>query len=94
MYVNKEKFKYNYFGPVCCFLGLPIRIKNKYFCSQFVAEILSENNIVKLKKSAALYHPRDLAKLEELTLVYEGKLSELNAENNDLAQTIVIGAEA
>lgn len=90
MYLNKEKFKYNYFGPICCFFGMPIRLNNKYFCSQFVAELLSESRVVKLQKPASLYHPRDLAKLPELELIYKGKLSDLKVSHEESAVEIMI----
>jgi inositol transport system substrate-binding protein len=90
MYLNKEKYRYNYFGPICCFLGLPVRVKNKYFCSQFVAEMLGKHNIVRLAKPAALYHPRDIADMDELELVYEGKLSDLESMNEPVARQLAI----
>ena len=77
MYLNKQRYKYSYMGPIFCFFGLPIRIKNRYFCSQFVAELLAKNHIVRLRKPASLYHPRDIAKMPELELIFEGKLSDL-----------------
>ena len=80
----------HYLGPVFCFFGLPIRVKNKYFCSQFVAELLSRYRIAKLKKPASLYHPRDIAELSELTPIFEGKLSELSADPEKCAPQILL----
>lgn len=77
MYAEKEKYCYNYLGPFACFFGIPVKLKNYYFCSQFVAELLGRHRAVQLKKPASLYHPRDIAKLEGLELVYTGKLSDL-----------------
>lgn len=90
MYLNKERYKYNYLGPIFCFFGLPIRVKNKYFCSQFVAELLARHRIVRLKKPASLYHPRDLAKLPELELIFEGRLSDLKVCPEKPAVTVKI----
>lgn len=80
MYLNKSRYKYNYLGPIFCFFGLPIRLKNKYFCSQFVAETLARFHVVKLKKPASLYQPRDIADLEGLELIFKGKLSDLRPD--------------
>ncbi len=90
MYLNKKRYGYHYLGPVFCFFGLPIRVKNKYFCSQFVAELLSRYRIAKLKKPASLYHPRDIAELSELTPIFEGKLSELSADPEKCAPQILL----
>ena len=76
MYLNKKHYGYHYLGPVFCFFGLPIRVKNKYFCSQFVAELL--------------YHPRDIAELSELTPIFEGRLSELSADPEKCAPQILL----
>lgn len=77
MYAQKDKFGYNYFGPFCCFFGIPVKIRNRYFCSQFVADLLERHHAVRLKKPSSLYHPRDIEKLDGLHLIYKGKLSEL-----------------
>ena len=77
MYAEKDKFGYNYLGPFCCFFGIPMKIRDHYFCSQFVADILERHHAVQLTKPASLYHPRDIEKLDGLHLIYKGKLSEL-----------------
>lgn len=81
MYLNKEKYGYNYIGPICCFFGIPFKRKNHYFCSQFVAEMLEKHRAVTLKKSATLYHPRDIERLEGLKLIYKGRLSDLRPDD-------------
>ncbi|MGN0634384.1 MAG: hypothetical protein ACI4JW_11025 [Oscillospiraceae bacterium] len=90
MYLNKKKYTYNYLGPICCFFGIPLRMKNKYFCSQFVAEMLEKHNVVKLRKPATLYHPRDFAKLEGLELIFKGKLSDLSVNPEIPAENVKI----
>ena len=57
---NKAQFKYNLFGVLLCVLGIPYKFDKRYFCSQFVAEILKESESVKLKSRACLYHPNKL----------------------------------
>ena len=54
---NKEQYKYSKFGVFCCALRLPITRENRYFCSHFVAELLSISGAVQLRKSASLYFP-------------------------------------
>ncbi len=90
MYLNKSRYGYNYIGPVMCFFGIPLRVKNKYFCSQFVAETLARYNVIKLTKPASLYHPRDIEKMPELEKIYEGKLSHLRAHTEAPAVNIKI----
>ncbi|MBR5202952.1 MAG: hypothetical protein IKW45_06775 [Clostridia bacterium] len=69
---NKGYFKYSTLGLVLCFLKIPHKRKNKYFCSQFVAEVLQKCNVLKLNKKSSLYFPKDFLKHNELSLVFEG----------------------
>ena len=69
---NKGDFKYSTLGLVLCFLKIPHKRKNKYFCSQFVAEVLHRCEVLKLKKNSSLYFPKDFLKHKELKLVFQG----------------------
>lgn len=52
-----EKYRYTKLGLVLCILRIPHKFKNQYFCSQFVAEVLSRAGAIKLKKNESLYLP-------------------------------------
>lgn len=54
---HKRDFCYTRIGVIFCFLRIPFKWKRHYFCSQFVAELLSETGAVQLKKSPSLYLP-------------------------------------
>ncbi|MFV0394644.1 MAG: hypothetical protein ACK5LC_09645 [Coprobacillaceae bacterium] len=72
-----EKYSYSFLGTVLCYFSVPHTIKNKYFCSQFVAEILSSTNALDLGKSPSIYHPSDFVKEPKLECCYQGTLKEL-----------------
>lgn len=55
--LNKDFYKYSCLGVVLCLLQIPHKFKGKYFCSQFIAEILLKAGAVKLKKKESLYLP-------------------------------------
>ncbi|MGN1305206.1 MAG: hypothetical protein ACI4YB_09250 [Oscillospiraceae bacterium] len=57
---NRPDYKYTRFGVLMCLLKIPFKRKNHYFCSQFVAEMLSITGAVKLKKSPSLYLPNNI----------------------------------
>ena len=69
---NKGDFKYSTLGLVLSFLKIPHKRKNKYFCSQFVAEVLERCQVLTLKKKSSLYFPKDFLKHNELKLIFEG----------------------
>ena len=61
----RKRFQYSVLGTFLCFFGIAYKRRNKYFCSQFVAETLNEVGIM------------DFLKLPEMELCYEGTLGGL-----------------
>ena len=59
---SQVEWKYSLFGVVLCILGIKHRIRNSYFCSQFVAELLQRSGIMKWKKHSSLYLPNHMCK--------------------------------
>lgn len=57
---HKEKFSYSRLGIILCMLHIPCKIKNSYFCSQFVMEMLELSGSIMLEKNASLYLPNQL----------------------------------
>ena len=54
---NREQFTYSTLGVILCLLKIPHKFKNSYFCSQFVAEVLTKAGAARLKKNESLYLP-------------------------------------
>jgi hypothetical protein len=52
-------------------MHIPFQFKNRYFCSQFVAEILEHAGAVRLKKKNTLYLPNQL--LDGMECLFPGK---------------------
>jgi hypothetical protein len=68
---NRANYGYSRLGVVLCFLHIPYKFKNRYFCSQFVAEILEHAGAVRLKKKNTLYLPNQL--LDGMECLFPGK---------------------
>lgn len=58
--IHKEDFQYTRIGLLFCVLRIPFRWEKHYFCSQFVAEILSGSGGIELKSKPQLYLPNNL----------------------------------
>lgn len=58
---NRESLHYTRLGVLFCLLRFPVKIKNAYFCSQFVAEMLQIPGVVPTEKSPSLCLPNHLA---------------------------------
>ena len=71
---KKNTYQYSKLGVVLCLLRIPFRRKYHYFCSQFVAEILRDAEVTKLKKHVTLYHPGDFGKMPGMQLHFQGNL--------------------
>lgn len=86
---------YSLSGPFLCWLNIEVNHPNKYFCSQFVADILCKSEAIKLRKPAALYKPLDFTEQEELQMKYLGtlgglaKMVEEESESNDQSEEVV-----
>ncbi len=58
---KRKSYHYALLGAFCCSIHIPVKFKNGYFCSQFVAEILERAGVAALKKKKSeLYLPNHL----------------------------------
>lgn len=69
---HKKSFQYNKLGVILSLLKIPYKRKYHYFCSQFVAKVLKDNNLLSSKKDSLLYFPKDFLKLPDIELKFEG----------------------
>ena len=83
MAAEKENYRYNFIGLFGFILNKPIKRKKAFFCSQFVATVLMECNIIDFEKPPSLISPNDLRKVSGFQLVYEGKLKAYPNKNED-----------
>jgi hypothetical protein len=74
---NRKEYTYSFLGALLCFLRIPHNFKKQYFCSRFVAELLSESGALELSKSPSLYQPDDFTKESQFALCFQGELAEL-----------------
>ena len=72
MYERREHYHYSLIGAALCKLDIAHERAEHYFCSQFVAEVLSKCGALELPKSASLMRPADFAALPELEKIYAG----------------------
>lgn len=73
---NRKKATYNFLGAVTVKLGLSIKRKYKFTCSQFAAFLLDYTRDVKLPKDPYLMLPNDFTTISGMELLYDGKLKD------------------
>ncbi|MFB3161619.1 hypothetical protein ABLO26_09615 [Neobacillus sp. 179-J 1A1 HS] len=79
--LQKKDYRYNFLGLFGVMLNKPIKRKNAFFCSQFVAFLLKESNIIGFDKPLSLITPHDLQNTSRFQFVYEGKLKDYISED-------------
>lgn len=76
--IDREKYGYNLLGLFAVMLNIPLRRKNKFFCTQFVATMLQSSGIHDFGKDPSLVTPHDFYEIDCLIPVYEGRLCDIN----------------
>lgn len=71
---QKDDCKYSFLGLLFCYLGIPKKRKHKYFCSQFVAEVLEHANAKLLDKPPTLVRPHDFLNISQGDVIYKGAI--------------------
>ncbi|NBI68852.1 hypothetical protein D1646_19095 [Pseudoflavonifractor sp. 60] len=57
---NAQFYEYTKFGLFCALLRIPLRWHRRYFCSQFIAELLESTGATQLSRPACLTLPNHL----------------------------------
>jgi hypothetical protein len=74
---EKEKYRYNFIGLFGVLFQKPIKRKNAFFCSQFVASVLKESKVIDFEdEELSLVKPSDLTHLANFELLFEGGLTD------------------
>lgn len=71
---RRDDYKYSVLGLLMCGMNIAVDIPDHYFCSQFVAYVLSESGAMEFDKPASLIHPSDFYRMKQFSRIYEGKL--------------------
>ena len=55
-----KEMRYAFLGIFLCCIGIPFHWKGRYFCSEFVSELLTSSRALPLERRAAAYLPEQL----------------------------------
>lgn len=73
---NKKDYGYNYMGLYLAFINKCVKKQNRYYCSEFVREMLKRAGVRGSADLPDVIKPIDFLELPELRQVYRGKLRE------------------
>ncbi|MBQ8803526.1 MAG: hypothetical protein IJZ53_07840 [Tyzzerella sp.] len=77
MMTEVSTYQFNVLGLFLCRLNIPFRRNRRYFCSEFVSEVLDKSNALTLPKRPSLMRPNDYTKIPLLACRFEGRLDNL-----------------
>lgn len=83
MIKNKTKFSYNYLGLFGYLLNTPVKVKNSFFCSEFIASIFKTVGIELFDKPDSLVAPHDFALSNKFIKIDEGKIKDYNQKKTE-----------
>jgi hypothetical protein len=72
--VKKEQYRYNFLGLLAIPLNKTLNRENAYFCSQFVATVLKEGQVIQCSKHPSHMTPHDLQQAASFQLIYQGRV--------------------
>lgn len=74
MYIRRNRYRYNYEGLFLAAIGVDLRRKRAFYCSQFVRNVLVENQAIEAGALPKVTTPKDFLTLSKAKVVYEGLL--------------------
>ena len=77
MWAVQERYHYSVLGAIACYFRIPVARPRHYFCSHFVAEVLTECGAANLPYAPGAVHPMDFLTLENLRKVHQGVVGDL-----------------
>lgn len=83
MVKNKTKFNYNYLGIFGYLLNTPVKVKNSFFCSEFIAALFKTVGIELFDKPDGLVAPHDFALSNKFIKIEEGKIKDYNPKKTE-----------
>ncbi len=74
MLAHPTEYHYNYWGLILAAFHIPVSGTNRYYCSEFVRDILKGHGIEGAELLKPIIHPYHFSTLPGATTVYSGKL--------------------
>lgn len=81
MFLNKEQYHYNYLGLFLAGIHIRYRHTDRYYCSEFVKEMLISYGVSDAEKLNPIIKPIHFLELPNVTEIYCGKLTNYSASN-------------
>ena len=74
-FIHKKSLSYNYKGLFFAGFGKIFKKRHRYYCSEFVKDVLVKAKVIEKESLPEIVHPMDFLKLFGDAVVFKGKLS-------------------
>ncbi|WP_100009778.1 hypothetical protein [Lentibacillus sediminis] len=81
MEAEQDQYCYNFLGLFGFIINKPIKRKNAFFCSEFVASVLKECSIIEFQRPPSLIAPNDFKEVTTLQLEFQGRLKDYHHDH-------------
>lgn len=71
---TKQNYRFARWELVLGLMRMPIIRRNRYYCSQFIADVLKKSEVLKSKRNSARFFPKDFGKLAGGNMIFKGNL--------------------
>lgn len=76
MYSKRFSYCYNYIGLALAAFNIYRKFNNRYYCSEFVRELLSDCDIISPDSFGSIVKPMEFLQLDDFRIIYDGKLQD------------------
>ncbi|MGI6280082.1 MAG: hypothetical protein ACOYJS_05940 [Acutalibacteraceae bacterium] len=81
MFKRRKEYHYNYLGLWLAAFRICFKSDKRYYCSEFVKDILVRFNIDGANRLREIVHPMNFLDIPQAELVYRGKLTEYSPKH-------------
>lgn len=74
MYRRRMEYHYNYLGLFLAGFHIRYRGRNRYYCSEFVKELLTRYQVIEDRETETITQPIEFLYLKNGRMIYQGKL--------------------
>lgn len=82
---SKDDYRYNFIGLIGIMFQVKIKRKNAFFCSEFVATMLTDTEAVTLSKPNCFITAEDIRNEIGMNLIFQGKLNDYHVYMDGLS---------
>lgn len=91
---KKDDYRYNFIGLLGILFRIEIERRHAYFCSQFVATVMDDTNLLQLPKPYCFVTPSDIRNQPDMQLIFKGILEDYEPSATPITEEPVVDMQS